>query len=449
MSVLATFKRGSNFAVAAGLWQHSYGQKLIIQGLELPVAIEVHFSFDANNGDSETEIGITKDGITTVAIPEQFLENDITGTTYEIYAFIYMSNIEEGETIKRVTMPVKCRPKIHIPIETENDRKLFREAIVSVNKSSEDAINAATSSEAWAHGHTDYPERDKDNAKYYAGQARNTAENIKSDVQGLVDQANAARNAAIENANIATNKADETEADKQSTEANKAATEADKAATASNLAESNRILQEQIQLLGTVPMIYAVTTLEELQAFTGAKDGDFGIIQEPRAMLFRYYTTGADGQPLSQPAWQWMTDLNITFTKESLLSILTLPTVATSGKYADLLEIPNRYNSPIVLDGTGDTITWDYTQSDTALVTLTEDKPLTITGDYNGCLATLDVYGAKLILDDAVYLKSATFPYLEAIEGEHYHYEFQRIVDKWQVGIMVVAGASAEGSETA
>lgn len=178
MSVLATFKRGSNFAVAAGLWQHSYGQKLIIQGLELPVAIEVHFSFDANNGDSETEIGITKDGITTVAIPEQFLENDITGTTYEIYAFIYMSNIEEGETIKRVTMPVKCRPKIHIPIETENDRKLFREAIVSVNKSSEDAINAATSSEAWSHGHTDYPERDKDNAKYYAGQARNAAADI-------------------------------------------------------------------------------------------------------------------------------------------------------------------------------------------------------------------------------------------------------------------------------
>lgn len=181
MSVLATFKRGSNFAVAAGLWQHSYGQKLIIQGLELPVAIEVHFSFDANNGDSETEIGITKDGITTVAIPEQFLENDITGTTYEIYAFIYMSNIEEGETIKRVTMPVKCRPKIHIPIETENDRKLFREAIVSVNKSSEDAINAATSSEAWSHGHTDYPERDKDNAKYYAGQARDDATQTQND----------------------------------------------------------------------------------------------------------------------------------------------------------------------------------------------------------------------------------------------------------------------------
>lgn len=181
MSVLATFKRGSNFAVAAGLWQHSYGQKLIIQGLELPVAIEVHFSFDANNGDSETEIGITKDGITTVAIPEQFLENDITGTTYEIYAFIYMSNIEEGETIKRVTMPVKCRPKIHIPIETENDRKLFREAIVSVNKSSEDAINAATSSEAWSHGHADYPEMDKDNAKYYAGQARNDASQTQND----------------------------------------------------------------------------------------------------------------------------------------------------------------------------------------------------------------------------------------------------------------------------
>lgn len=55
------------------------------------------------------------------------------------------------------------------------------------------------------------------------------------------------------------------------------------------------------------------------------------------------------------------------------------------------------------------------------------------------------MYGAKLVLDDEVYLKSATFPYLEALEGvEHYHYEFQKIIDKWQVGMMVVAGGAAE-----
>lgn len=322
------------------------------------------------------------------------------------------------------------------------------------SQASQSAENASQSeqnakdSETAAQTAQEAAESAENQARLYANQTSADRETVSADkaiVLSARDEAITARNTAIENANIAVNKADETEADKQSTEANKAATEANKQATAENLAESNRILQEQIQMLGTVPMIYAVTTLEELQAFTGAKDGDFGIIQEPRAMLFRYYTTGADGQPLSQPAWQWMTDLNITFTRESLLGILNLAGIALTGSYADLQDIPNRYNSPIVLDGTADTITWDYSQSDTALVTLTADKPLTITGDYNGCRGVIDVYGAKLILDDAVYLKSATFPYLEALEGvEHYHYEFQKIIDKWQVGMMVVAGGAAE-----
>lgn len=226
------------------------------------------------------------------------------------------------------------------------------EAALSENRAKDSEVASQKSQEA--------AESAEKQAGIYAGQTSADREAVSADktvVLSARDDAIAARNTAIENANIATNKADETEADKQTTEANKAATAADRQATADNLAESNRILQEQIQMLGTVPMIYAVTTLEELQAFTGAKDGDFGIIQEPRAMLFRYYTTGADGQPLSQPAWVWMTDLSITFTRESLLNILNLAGIALSGSYNDLVDIPNRYNSPIVLDGTADTIT--------------------------------------------------------------------------------------------
>lgn len=452
---------GTDTARVYGLWQWDYGQVLRIQGLSLDPAVEIHFSLQERGGESTPRIGITKDGVTDVVIPETMLENGGTTQDYCIYAWIYVADEESGQTEKKITMSVKSRPKPQA-FSNPEDAQLFREAIAAVNESAVDARNAEESAEAWAHGHPDYPERDEDNAAYYAEQAKQTLEDTRvftasekqsitalseseqQKISAIKDEAISARNTAIENANIATNKADETESDKLSTEANKAATAADKEATEANLAESNRILQEQIQMLGTVPMIYAVTTLEELQAFTGAKEGDFGIIQEPRAMLFRYYVTGADGQPLTQPAWQWMTDLNITFTRESLLNILTLAGIALTGSYNDLQDVPNRYDSPIVLDGTSDTITWDYSVSDTAIVTLTSDKPLTISGDYNGCRATLDVYGAKLILDDAVYLKSATYPYLEAVEGEHYHYEFQKIIDKWQVGMMVVAGGVVE-----
>lgn len=431
---------GSVYARATGLWQYDYGQVLRIQGLSLPKAVKVDFSLSETGSESEQRVGVTKDGVTDVPIPDSMLENGDTTMDYDIYAFVYLEDETSGKTTNRITMPVKSRPKPQA-FDTPEDAQLFKEAIAAVNESAGRAEAAEKLAEAWAHGHEDYPEREEDNSKYYAGQAKDTAEGIRSDVQGMVEQATAARNTAIENANIAANMADETEADKQSTEANKAATAADKQATEENLAESNRILQEQMQMLGTVPMIYAVTTLEELQAFTGAKDGDFGIIQEPRAMLFRYYTTGADGQPLSQPAWVWMTDLSITFTRESLLGILNLAGIALSGSYADLVDIPNRYNTPLVLDGTGETVEWDYSQGDTAVVTLTENKTISITGAYNGCVAVIQCYGALLDFSDtSLYNKSATFDYIEPLEAEHITYTLIYNAGKWDVTALVYAG---------
>ena len=434
---------GSAYARATGLWQYDYGQILRIQGLSLPAAVKVDFSLSETGSKSVPRVGVTKDGVTDAPIPDSMLENGDTTMDYDIYAFVYIEDETSGKTTHRITMPVTSRPKPEA-FDTPEDAQLFRDAIAAVNESAGRAEAAEKLAEAWAHGHEDYPEREQDNSKYYAGQAKDTAEGIRTDVQGMVEQATAARNIAIENANIAANMADETEADKQSTEANKAATAADKQATEENLAESNRILQEQIQMLGTVPMIYAVTTLEELQEFTGAKEGDFGIIQEPRAMLFRYYVTGADGQPLSQPAWQWMTDMNITFTRENLLGILRLAGIALSGSYNDLVDIPNRYNTPLVLDGTGEMVEWDYSQSDTAVVTLTENKPINITGAYNGCVAVIQCYGAQLDFSDAtIYNKSATMDYIEPLEVEHITYTLIYNAGKWDVTAMVYAGGEA------
>lgn len=100
-----------------------------------------------------------------------------------------------------------------------------------------------------------------------------------------------------------------------------------------------------------------------------------------------------------------------------------------------------RYKAAIELDGTAGHIVWNYSKSDTAIVTLTADKALSIENAYDGARASLDVYGGKLILDDSLYLKSVTYAYLEAVEGQHYHYEFQLIGTKWQVCVTVMEGA--------
>ena len=236
---------GSAYARATGLWQYDYGQVLRIQGLSLPKAVKIDFSLSETGSESTPRVGVTKDGVTDVPIPDSMLENGDTTMDYDIYAFVYIEDETSGKTTHRITMPVTSRPKPQA-FDTPEDAQLFKDAIAAVNESAGRAEAAEKLAESWAHGHEDYPEREQDNSKYYAGQAKDTAEGIRTDVQEMVEQAVSARNTAIENANIAVNMADETESDKQSTEANKAATAADKQATEENLAESNRILQEQI-----------------------------------------------------------------------------------------------------------------------------------------------------------------------------------------------------------
>lgn len=172
----------SDTARASGLWQYDYGQVLRIQGLSLPAAVEIHFSLQEAGGDSEVRIGVTNDGVTDVPIPDSMLENGGTTQDYYIYAWVYLTDDTSGETIKHIKMPVKSRPKPQAFSKPE-DADLFREAIAAVNKSAVEAQNAEKSAEAWAHGHEDYPDRDEDNAKYYAEQAKVLASGITKQVE--------------------------------------------------------------------------------------------------------------------------------------------------------------------------------------------------------------------------------------------------------------------------
>ena len=172
-------------ANAYGLWQWDYGQVLQIQGLTLPPAVEIHFSTQRATGDSVTRIGVTRDGVTSVTIPDSMLEG--TGT---IYAFVYLTDEASGETIRWIKMPIQPRPKPEA-FEQPEDVELFREAIKAVNEAADRADASEKEAEGWAHGRVDQPEREKDNAAFYAKEARDAVAGLAGqvvDAKAEIDQ---------------------------------------------------------------------------------------------------------------------------------------------------------------------------------------------------------------------------------------------------------------------
>ena len=143
--VTAVFTDNDDYARAYGLWQWDYGQQLRIEGLHLPTAVEIHFALQETGGEAITRVGTTKDGVTTVTIPDSVLEgNRATWTAdkaYNIYAWVYLSDKSSGETIKRITMQVKSRPKPEA-FEAPGDGEIFREAIEAVNDAAKRAEEA-------------------------------------------------------------------------------------------------------------------------------------------------------------------------------------------------------------------------------------------------------------------------------------------------------------------
>ena len=143
--ITAVFQNNDDYAHAYGLWQWDYGQQLRIEGLHLPTAVEIHFALQEMGGEAIPRVGTTKDGVTTVTIPDSMLEGNSTVWTadkmYNIHAWIYLSDRTSGETIKRITMQVKARPKPKA-FEAPGDGEIFREAIEAVNDAAKRAEEA-------------------------------------------------------------------------------------------------------------------------------------------------------------------------------------------------------------------------------------------------------------------------------------------------------------------
>ena len=142
------------------LYQYDYGQKLKIQGLQLPKLIEIQFSLDEQGGETITRIGITESTATYVTIPDALLENNNTEQNYNIFAFIYVTEKQSGKTEYKIPIRVKTRPRPE-KFKSEEE-KYFDETVQKVSEILENTENIAREAEAWAHGNESYPERDED-----------------------------------------------------------------------------------------------------------------------------------------------------------------------------------------------------------------------------------------------------------------------------------------------
>lgn len=180
--ITAIFNPDTTMANAYGLWQWDYGQILRIQGLHLPSMVEIHFSLQETGGTSVSRVGVTKDGVTDVVIPDSMLENDGADRTYDMFAFIYLTDTTSGQTKYKVKLRVESRPGPEVPGGGE-DPDIFHEAVQKVKESADKAAESEKQAEGWAHGREDLPERAQDNAKYYAGEAADTAAKIPGRVE--------------------------------------------------------------------------------------------------------------------------------------------------------------------------------------------------------------------------------------------------------------------------
>lgn len=137
---IACFKEGSRTAEVKGIWQWDYGQILRIQGLNLPTAVEIHFSLDEHGGEAARRIGVTKDGVTDVPIPDSMVENESAyGDSYYFFAYIYLTDETSGNTEYKIRAKVSTRSKPEGYVSGGNDT--FAEILKTVNEIAEDKVD--------------------------------------------------------------------------------------------------------------------------------------------------------------------------------------------------------------------------------------------------------------------------------------------------------------------
>lgn len=161
------------------LWQYDYGKVLRIQGGNLQKAQEIHFALEETRGNSITRFGVTKDGVTDVAIPDMMLENNDSEVDYPVYVFLYKRDAESGETVDKFMLNVLSRSK---PEHTggSDDGDAFGKVIEEVNNAANRAETAELESKKYA-------EQTKSDA-IKTGEDRTAIEEMVESVSGIGEQ---------------------------------------------------------------------------------------------------------------------------------------------------------------------------------------------------------------------------------------------------------------------
>lgn len=111
----------------------------------------------------------SNNGLLTVQIPNELLQNKGATSDYTIYAFVYLSGDGFGNTKYMIQLPVESRPEPTDPSEDPSiDPSIFKDAVNAVNASADRAENAANS------------------AKKYAEEAKKYSTGTKEDIAGAV-----------------------------------------------------------------------------------------------------------------------------------------------------------------------------------------------------------------------------------------------------------------------
>lgn len=192
-----------------------------------------------------------------------------------------------------------------------------------------------------------------------------------------------AKDTAVEQANSASLNKDKTDTNVTITKQLAAQVGTDKTAVSEMVVESRALLEEQRKLIGLMPTIYIVQTIDEMRAIANPKEKDICFVLGEVQSAYMYYTTAIDDTALSNPTWVWLTDIQLVApSKDYLLNILQLATVATTGSYTDLTDKPNRYESFATVDDG----VWDYSVADK--IKLTADL-VNISNVYNGAVGLI------------------------------------------------------------
>lgn len=260
-TVIAKFTN-DNYANVYDVYQWDYGQVLRIEGLKLPNMVEIHFSLQETSGEAKTRIGVTKDGVTDVVIPDSFLENEGIGDNYKIFVWVYVADKNSGSTEYKITIHIKARAKPEIT-HGGQDGEVFQEAVEAVRGAAKRAAESEKQAERWAVGRVDVPGAETDNSKFYAEESKKNAQQTTKDKEAVEElvkktenigqlaeevKANAQKaSESVKNAETSATNASASEKNAKTSESNASTSETNAKASETNAKASEQAVEESKQ----------------------------------------------------------------------------------------------------------------------------------------------------------------------------------------------------------